>query len=72
MKKNMGTTDRLLRALIVAPALLVAAALAGFASVFGIVATVLAGVMLATAAAGICPLYVPFHLHTDGHHGASA
>jgi len=64
MKHNMGTTDRLVRALLVAPALLILAALLGFATVAGVVATVLAVVMLATAAVGFCPLYVPFHLRT--------
>jgi hypothetical protein len=68
MNQNMGTTDRLIRALLVAPALVAAAFLAGFGSVLGVVAIVLAVVMLATAAVGFCPLYVPLHLHTDGHH----
>ncbi len=65
MKKNMGTTDRLVRALLVAPVLLVIAFAVGFATVAGVIATVLAVVMLATAAVGICPLYLPFHLRTD-------
>ena len=65
MKKNMGTTDRLVRALLVAPVLLVIAFVVGFATVAGVIATVLAVVMLATAAVGFCPLYLPFHLHTD-------
>lgn len=65
MKKNMGTADRLIRGLLVAPVLLVVAYFVGFATVAGIIATVLAGVMLATAAVGFCPLYLPFHLHTD-------
>jgi hypothetical protein len=56
----------------VAPALIAAAFLAGFGSVLGVVAIVLAVVMLATAAVGFCPLYVPLHLHTDGHHGTHA
>lgn len=65
MKKNMGTTDRLVRALLVAPVLLVLAYLVGFATVVGVIATVLAIVMVATAAVGFCPLYLPFHLSTD-------
>ena len=65
MKKNMGTTDRLVRALVIAPVLLVLAVLVGFATVGGVIATLLAVVMLATAAVGFCPLYLPFHLHTD-------
>jgi len=67
MNQNMGTTDRLVRALLVAPALLVAAAFAGFATVLGVVASVLAVVMLGTAAVGFCPLYVPLRVHTNGH-----
>ena len=65
MKKNMGTTDRLVRALLVAPILLVIAFAVGFATVAGDIAMVLALLMLATAALGFCPLYLPFHLHTD-------
>jgi len=47
MNQNMGTTDRLVRALLVA--------------------SVLAVVMLGTAAVGFCPLYVPLRVHTNGH-----
>jgi len=65
MKKNMGTTDRLVRALLVAPVLLVIAFAVGFGSVAGVIAAVLAVVMVGTAAVGFCPLYVPFHVHTD-------
>lgn len=72
MKQNMGTTDRIIRALVVAPVLLVIAYLVGFATVAGVMATVLAIVMLGTAAAGFCPLYVPFHLHTDHRHAIDA
>jgi hypothetical protein len=71
MKKNMGTTDRLVRALLIAPVLLVLAYLVGFATVAGIIATVLAVVMLGTAAVGFCPLYLPLHLHTDHRHSAA-
>lgn len=64
MRLNMGTTDRIIRAVVVAPALLVVAALVGFGTVLGIIATVLAVVMLGTAAVGTCPLYLPFHADT--------
>ncbi len=66
MTKNMGLTDRRVRAFLVAPALLVVAGVAGFGSVGGVVATVLAGVMLGTAAVGTCPVYAPFGLDTRG------
>ena len=72
MNKNMGTTDRLVRALLVAPVLLVVAFLVGWSTVAGVIATVLAVVMLATAAVGFCPLYVPLHLHTDHAHKPAA
>jgi hypothetical protein len=72
MKQNMGTTDRVVRAIAVAPALLVIAYVVGFASVVGAIATVLAVVMLATAAVGFCPLYAPFHVHTDHRHASGA
>lgn len=57
MTRNMGTVDRLLRAVVVAPALLVTALLVGATSVVGIIALAGAAVMLATAATGSCPLY---------------
>ena len=72
MKQNMGTTDRIIRALVVAPVLLLIAYLVGFATVAGIITTVLAIVMLGTAAVGFCPLYAPFHLHTDHRHAIDA
>lgn len=72
MMKNMGTTDRLVRALLIAPVLLVIALLVGFTSVVGIIATILAAVMLGTAAVGFCPLYAPFHFNTDPGHRAAA
>ncbi len=72
MNKNMGTTDRLLRALLVAPVLLVVAFVVGLSTLAGVIATVLAVVMLATAAVGFCPLYVPLHLHTDHAHKSAA
>lgn len=64
MKVNMGTADRVVRAFVVAPVLLVVAAVVGFGTVIGIIATVLAVVMLGTAAVGSCPLYLPFHAST--------
>jgi uncharacterized membrane protein len=70
MKQNMGTTDRIVRAIVVAPVLLVIGYLVGFATVVGVIATVLAVVMLGTAAVGFCPLYMPLHLHTDHRQGA--
>jgi len=65
MKKNMGTTDRWLRALVAAPVLVVLALVVGASSVLGIVALLLAAVMVATAVVGVCPLYVPMHFDTQ-------
>ena len=67
MKLNMGMTDRRIRAFIVAPLLLVLAWVAGFATLGGVIATILAVVMVATAAVGSCPLYLPLHIDTDHH-----
>ena len=57
MTRNMATADRLLRTVFVAPALIASADGLGFGTAAGIVLIVLAGVMLATAAIGSCPLY---------------
>ena len=64
MRMNMGTADRLIRAFVVAPLLLVVAYAVGFGTVLGIIATVLAVVMVGTAAVGSCPLYLPIHVDT--------
>ena len=45
-------------------AMVIVAAVAGFGSVGGIIALVLAVVMAATAAVGSCPLYLPLHINT--------
>ncbi len=57
MKRNMGTTDRVIRSFVVAPAAVVAAFWLGVGTVGGIVLLVMAGIMLATSAMGFCPLY---------------
>jgi hypothetical protein len=72
MKQNMGRTDRLVRALLIAPVLLVIAFLVGIGTIAGLIATVLAVVMLATAVLGYCPLYAPFHFRTNGQHQTTA
>ena len=66
MKRNMGTVDRLIRAFVAAPVLIVVGFVLGVGSLFGVVAFVVAGVMLATAALGFCPAYIPFGLSTRG------
>lgn len=73
MDKNIGLTDRRVRGLA-ALALIVLAFTLGIGTVGGIIALVLAVVMAATAAVGVCPMYMPFHINTARHlsktHGA--
>jgi hypothetical protein len=57
MTRNMGTFDRGLRALVVAPAAIVVAFLIGAGTFFGVILFVLAGVMLTTAVTAFCPTY---------------
>lgn len=66
MSQNMGRADRMARGLLVAPVLVIVALWTGIATAAGVIAIVLAVVMVATAVVGFCPLYVPFHLHTNG------
>jgi Na+(H+)/acetate symporter ActP len=63
MTRNMGTIDRIVRALValVIIGLYLAGQLTGVAA---IVLGILAAVLILTSAVGWCPLYVPFHLST--------
>lgn len=63
MVKNVGNTDKVIRAAIGVIAL-VAAFLVGITSVWGIVLAVVAVIALVTAAVGFCPLYRLFGLNT--------
>ena len=65
MNLNMGSADRKLRAFVVAPVLVIAGVLVGPTGWLAIVLYALAGVMLATAAVGTCPLYMLFGLSTS-------
>ncbi|HSI79824.1 MAG TPA: DUF2892 domain-containing protein [Solirubrobacterales bacterium] len=74
MIRNMGALDRGIRVLFVVPAAIVAALILGAGTVGGIILFVVAGIMLATAATGLCPTYVligisthPRGLHRVGH-----
>jgi hypothetical protein len=64
MTRNMGNSDRWLRALAVVPSLAAAAILLGIESTAGIVLLAAAAIMLATASAGFCPLYTLFRITT--------
>jgi Protein of unknown function (DUF2892) len=66
MSRNMNTTDRALRAFLVAPAAIVVALVVGAGSIAGILLFALAAIMLATSAVGFCPLYKLLHLNTRG------
>ena len=66
MKHNRRTVDRLPRAFVAAPLLLVLGFAFGNGSVLGVVAFLSAGIMLATAAVGYCPAYIPFGISTRG------
>ncbi len=64
--RNMGGADRALRALVVAPAAILAALALGASSPVGIVLLVVAAIALVTGASGVCPSYVPFGIDTRG------
>ena len=57
MKRNVGTFDRRVRALVIAPLAIVVGLVVGPSSVLGLVLFVVAIVMLATSAFSFCPLY---------------
>jgi hypothetical protein len=63
MKKNMGTTDRIVRVVIA-----VVLAVLFFADVitgtFGVILLALGGIFLLTSLMGFCPLYLPFGIKT--------
>lgn len=64
MTCNMGRTDRMLRALLIAPLLVVVGVLVGPTGWLAYVLYALALVMLGTSAVGYCPLYAPFGIRT--------
>ena len=66
MSTNMGILDRRARGFLVAPAALVVALLVGAGAAPGIVLLAVAGIMAATAAAGVCPIYALLHIDSRG------
>ena len=64
---NEGPMDRGIR-IVVGIALLAAAAAGLIAAPLVYVTSIVGAVALVTGIVGFCPLYVPFHLHTNGHH----
>jgi hypothetical protein len=63
MKKNMGNTDRIIRA-IAAVVLAVLYFTGTIIGTLGIVLLIIAGILLATSLVSVCPLYIPFKLST--------
>jgi hypothetical protein len=55
MTSDMGRSDRMIRALLIAPVLVVVGIVAGPTSVLDYVLYALAAVMLLTSAVGFCP-----------------
>ena len=66
MKRNMGRIDRLLRGTVVGPVLILLGFSLGAGSIPGVVAFVLAGIALVTAAVGVCLGYIPLGMSTRG------
>lgn len=63
MKKNMGTVDRVIRAVlaVVIGVLYLAGQITGTAA---IILGIFAVILLLTSAIGFCPLYVPLNIST--------
>ena len=74
MTPNMGTFDRGLRAVVIAPAAIAVALILGAGTLGGVILLVVAGIMLVTAGTGFCPTYTVVGISTDprlhhvGHH----
>jgi hypothetical protein len=63
MKKNMGATDRVIRAAL-AIAMITLYTTGIVTGAFGIVLLILAAVFILTSVVSFCPLYLPFGLNT--------
>ena len=63
MKKNMGTTDRIIR-IVIAIAIAVLFYMEIITGTLGIVLLVFAAVFVLTSFISSCPLYLPFGLST--------
>jgi hypothetical protein len=63
MKKNMGDSDRAIR-IIAAGLILILYLLEVVTGIVGTILLVLAGILLLTSFAGICPLYSLFGINT--------
>ncbi|HZC99642.1 MAG TPA: DUF2892 domain-containing protein [Actinomycetes bacterium] len=65
MKRNLGTIDRWVRLGLAALGWWLAAWI-GYATVGGVLVLVAAGILVATAAVGLCPLYALLSISTRG------
>lgn len=63
MKKNMGTTDKIIR-IVIAVLFAVLFFTKTVTGVAGIILLVLAAVFILTSLVGSCPLYLPFGIST--------
>jgi hypothetical protein len=63
MKKNMGTTDKVIR-ILVAVVILVLFLTHVISGTLAVILLILAGVFVVTSLLGFCPLYLPFGLST--------
>jgi hypothetical protein len=63
MKKNMGTTDKVIR-ILVAVIILVLYFTHVISGTLAVILLILAGVFVVTSLLGLCPLYMPFGLNT--------
>lgn len=64
LKKNMGTTDRIIR-IVVAVALGVLYFTGAISGTWGLVGLILGIVFLLTSFVSFCPLYLPFGIRTN-------
>jgi len=70
MQANVGTVDRIIR-LVAGAAALAAGFMAGLAAPWDIVAMVVGGVLVGTAAIGWCPPYALLGINTCGNKSES-
>ena len=62
MKKNVGSLDRIIRAIVGVVLLVLLAVTSGWLQVL---VGVLGVIMVVTAITGVCPLYIPFKIDTN-------
>lgn len=65
MKANVGAVDRMIRVVLAALGWWLAASV-GYATAGGVIVLLVAGILVATAAIGYCPLYAVLSVSTRG------